>query len=107
MLNRCSTDRAEIWSEAFSAGYPKSKTLKLSKNEIEMANRTREFPPRMQIAAALKLAVQGRPTIQQFVERLNCSPRGRQRKCQPRPGKMSGFSFSYDGIAFRHPQISS
>lgn len=79
---------------------------KLTKNEIEMANRKGELPPRAQIAAALKVAVQGRPTVQQFVERLNASGIGVKANVSPSTGRMNGFSFIYEGVPFSGSQVS-
>jgi hypothetical protein len=78
---------------------------KISKNEIELGLRTGKLPPRLQIAAALKIAIQGKPTVQQFVERLNAAGVGVKANVAS-TGKMSGFSFSYDGIAFSGSKIS-
>lgn len=82
------------------------KHVKTTKNEIEMGLRTGELPPRLQIAAALEAATKGRPTIQQFVERLQAAGVGVRANVSPGTGKMSGFSFNYAGIAFSGSQIS-
>ena len=77
----------------------------ISKNEIEMGLRTKALPPRLQIAAALAVAAQGHPTIQLFVERLNAAGVGVEANVSLTTGKMSGFSFSFDGIAFGASKI--
>lgn len=79
---------------------------KPSKGEIEMGLRTGQLPPRLQIAAALKIATQGRPTIQQFVERLNAAGVGVRANVSPSTGKMNGFSFVFDGIVFSGSKVA-
>ena len=83
----------------------KNKDNKLTKGEIEMSVRTRQHPPRMQIACALKIAVQGKPTVRQFVERLNAAGVGVKASIAG-TGKMNGFSFTYGGIAFGGSKIA-
>jgi hypothetical protein len=83
----------------------KTTNSKLTKNEIEQGVRTQQKPARLQIADALKIATQGRPTVQQFVERLNAAEIGVKASVAT-TGKMNGFSFSYDGIAFSGSKIS-
>lgn len=77
-----------------------------TKNEIEMGLRTSALPPRAQIASALQVATQGRPTVEQFVERLQASGIGVRANVSATTGKMNGFSFTYSGISFSGSQIS-
>ncbi len=77
----------------------------LTKGEIEKANRTKQLPARLQIAAALEIAVQGHPTIRQFVERLQAAGVS-VRANVATTGKMSGFSFTYNNISFAGSKIS-
>jgi hypothetical protein len=77
----------------------------VSKGEVEKGLRTKQLPPRLQIAAALKIAVMNKPTVQQFAERLNASEIGVKANVAS-TGKMNGFSFTYQGIAFSGSKIS-
>jgi hypothetical protein len=77
----------------------------ISKGEVEKGLRTQKLPPRLQIAAALKIAIQGKPNVQQFIERLNAGGIGVKANIAS-TGKMNGFSFVYEGIAFSGSKIS-
>jgi hypothetical protein len=78
----------------------------ISKGEIEKAIKLGgTLPPRLQIAAALKIAVQDRPTPQLFAERLSAAGVGLRGNVAS-TGKMNGFSFTYDGVAFSGSKIS-
>lgn len=83
----------------------KSHNSKTTKNEIEMGLRTHRKPPRLLISDALKIAVQGKPTTAQFVERLNAAGVGVKANVAS-TGRMNGFSFVYDGVAFGASKIS-
>ena len=78
----------------------------ISKNEVEMGLRTAALPPRLQIAEALKIATQGKPTTEQFVERLQSAGVGVRANISPGTGKMNGFSFTFGGVAFSGSKIS-
>ena len=83
----------------------KNQDSMLTKNEIEKGIRTHQKPARLQIKDALKVAIQGRPTIRQFVERLQASGVGVRANVSETTGKMSGFSFSFDCIEFKASDI--
>jgi hypothetical protein len=82
----------------------KSHNSKLTKNEIELAVRTQQKPARLQIADALKIAIQNKPTTAQFVERLNAAGVGVRANIST-SGKMSGFSFTHNDVEFKSSQI--
>jgi hypothetical protein len=77
----------------------------IGKEELELGLRKGVQPPRLQIAAALKIAIKGKPTTQQFVERLNAAGVGVKANVAS-TGRMNGFSFIYEGIAFSGSKIS-
>jgi hypothetical protein len=85
----------------------KNANTRVSKNEIEMGLRKGVQPPRMQIAASIKAALQGnpKPSTAQFIERLQSAGVGVSANVAS-TGKMNGFSFTYDGIAFTASKIS-
>ena len=83
----------------------KNTDSRLTKNEIEKGIRTHQKPARLQIKDALVIAIQGRPDIRQFVERLQASGVGVRANVSETTGKMSGFSFSFDGIEFKASDI--
>ena len=65
-----------------------------------------EKPERLQIADALKIAVQGRPDVRQFIERLNAAGVGVKANISPSTNKMNGFSFTFGGVAFSGSKIA-
>lgn len=73
---------------------------RLTKGEIEMAIRTEEAPPKLILQNAIDAALADQPTTGAFIERLQAAG------IKPRPniastGKMNGFSFELDGVAFK------
>lgn len=84
----------------------RNQKVTLTKNEVEAGLRKREMPPRLQIALALKVAVQGRPTPAMLVERLSAAGITTKANVSKTTGKMSGFSFSYNGVAFSGSKLS-
>jgi hypothetical protein len=76
-----------------------------TKGEIEKAIRTHQRPARLLITDALKVAIQGKPTVEQFVERLQAAGVGVKANVAS-TGKMNGFSFIFDGIAFSGSNVS-
>ncbi len=79
----------------------------ISKGEMEKAIKLGKLPPRMQIAAAIQAALQGnqKPSTAQFCERLQASGIGIKANVAS-TGKMNGFSFTFDGIAFTASKIA-
>lgn len=73
---------------------------RLTRGEIEMAIRTEEAPPKLILQNAIDAALADQPTTGAFIERLQVAG------IIPRPniastGRMNGFSFELDGIAFK------
>jgi len=84
---------------------PPASPVPVTKNEIEKALREKQQPPRMQIAAALSEAIKGKPAVPQFVERLQLAGISVKANVSQSTGKMSGFSFVLDGVAFGGSKI--
>lgn len=79
---------------------------RLSKKETEMALRTGNEPPRMQLQLLVDEAVQGKPTVVQFAEFLES--RGvTVRANLASTGTMNGFSFEIEGVAFSGSQLGA
>lgn len=73
---------------------------RLTKGEVEMAIRTEEAPAKLILQNAIDSALSDGPTTGAFIERLQAAG------ITPRPnvastGRMNGFSFELDGIAFK------
>lgn len=83
------------------------KNTRVTKNEIEMGLRKGVQPPRMQIAAAINAALRGdpKPSTAMFIERLNAAHVGVMANIAS-TGRMNGFSFIYEGVAFTASKIS-
>lgn len=78
------------------------KTLK--KNEIEKAVRTGEEPLRQQLQKIVDESKKNKPTVLQFIERLAVA----NVRAVPNiasTGKMNGFSFEIQGVAFKASQL--
>lgn len=80
-------------------------SLNVTKNEIEMGLRTGKLPPRMEIRKALEEALTDKPTIEQLVERLALVGVNARLNKSETTGKISGFSFEYEGIPFAASKI--
>ncbi|MFA6121070.1 MAG: relaxase/mobilization nuclease domain-containing protein [Sideroxydans sp.] len=76
-----------------------------TKNEIEMGLRTGKVPPRIEIKNALEAALIDKPTIEQLVERLALAGVNTRINQSATTGKISGFSFEYEGIPFAASKI--
>lgn len=81
---------------------PKLKTP--SKGEIEMAIRTGEQPPRLVVQNVVREAMQDRPHVVEFIERLDAAG-VRAVPNIASTGRMNGFSFERDGVAFKASQL--
>lgn len=79
---------------------------KLTKKEVEMALRTGEEPPRMQLQRLVDEAAKGNPTAVQFAERLEEKGVG-VRANLASTGTMNGFSFEIEGISFSGSQLGA
>jgi len=80
-------------------------SLNVTKNEIEMGIRTGKLPPRVEIRKALEEALTDKPTVEQLVERLALAGVNSRINRSPSTGKISGFSFEYEGIPFAASKI--
>jgi len=72
----------------------------LSRGEIEKSIKTGEAPAKLVLQGAIDQALSDKPTTAAFIERLQAAG------IQPRPniastGRMNGFSFELDGVAFK------
>ncbi|EAU7078532.1 relaxase/mobilization nuclease domain-containing protein [Salmonella enterica] len=77
---------------------------KPSRNELMMAERTTTPCPRSTLQSLIDNALTGRPDLLTFItmlekEGVNCKPNIAS------TGKMNGFSFQYQGIAFKASQL--
>ena len=77
---------------------------KPSRNELMMAERTTTPCPRSTLQSLIDNALTGRPDLLAFItmlekEGVNCKPNIAS------TGKMNGFSFQYQGIAFKASQL--
>ncbi|MDP2760245.1 MAG: relaxase/mobilization nuclease domain-containing protein, partial [Sideroxyarcus sp.] len=80
-------------------------SLNVTKNEIEMGIRTGKLPPRVEIRKALEEALTDKPTVEQLVERLALAGVNSRINQSATTGKISGFSFEYEGIPFAASKI--
>lgn len=71
-----------------------------SKAEIELALRTEQQPPRMQLQSALDAALADRPSLPGLIDRLEAVG-VTVRINQAATGRISGLSFELGGIAFK------
>lgn len=81
-------------------GDVRAERRKPKKNEVEMAIRKGEQPPRMRLQSAIDAALQGMPTAVQFAQRLTDAG-VTVRANVASTGRMNGFSFELGGIAFK------
>jgi hypothetical protein len=77
---------------------------KLSAGELNMAARTGEAPPKMKLQALLDEALEMKPTAVEFAEMLTMAGVTVQANIAS-TGRMNGFSFEIDGIAFKGSQL--
>ncbi len=80
------------------------KSNKLKMGEIRKAQREKKLPARLEIKTAIEIAMHGKPTVQQFIERLNAANVSVKANISNN-GKMSGFSFSFNDIAFKGSEV--
>ena len=73
----------------------------LTANEINMAVRTETEPPRKRLQRLLDEAKGGNPTSVELVDRLRASGVAIRANISPSTGRMNGFSFLIDGVAFK------
>lgn len=71
----------------------------LKKNEIDKAARTGIRPPKLVMQEAVEAAMHGRPTVAEFVERLEGAGIEVRPNVAPSTGRLNGFSFSYGGLS--------
>ena len=74
----------------------------VTKNELEKSLRTGEAPDRQMLQALVADAVKGKPSVREFVQRLNDAGVDVNPNVANKTGKMNGFSFILQGseIAF-------
>lgn len=82
---------------------PKPK-LKKSRNELMMEKRTGELCPKTIIQNALEVLLADKPSTTEFVHQLVAQNIGAIPNIAS-TGRMNGFSFEYDGIAFKASQL--
>ncbi|EAA7390835.1 relaxase, partial [Salmonella enterica subsp. enterica] len=85
-------------------GVRRQNKRKLSRNELKMAERTAEPCPKSQLQTLIDDALTCRPDLLTFVHFLEQEGVA----CKPNiasTGKMNGFSFQYQGIAFKASQL--
>ncbi|MHB1115174.1 relaxase/mobilization nuclease domain-containing protein [Sideroxydans sp.] len=81
--------------------FPRGEVLvDVTKNEIEMGQRTGKLPPRLEIRRSLEEALIDKPTIEQLIDRLALAGISARLNASATTGKVSGFSFVYEGIPF-------
>lgn len=86
-----------------AAPSPKPK-LKKSRNELMMEKRTGELCPKTIIQNALEVLLADKPSTTEFVHQL-VAQNIRAIPNIASTGRMNGFSFEYDGIAFKASQL--
>jgi hypothetical protein len=77
-----------------------------TKGEIEQANRTGEAPVRLSLQAMIDASVKGKPSVIAFIERLE-SQGVTVLPNLASTGKLNGFSFELDGIAFKGSKLGA
>lgn len=77
----------------------------LDKAEIEMALREGHQPPRLALQIAIMAAMAERPTLNQFIDRLEESGVQVRLNMSSASGRISGISFEIDGVAFKGSQL--
>ncbi len=87
-----------------AAPSPKPK-LKKSRNELMIEKRTGELCPKTIIQNALEVLLADKPSTTEFVHQL-VAQNIRAIPNIASTGRMNGFSFEYDGIAFKASQLS-
>lgn len=85
-------------------GYYQKNEKTLTANEINMAVRTGQEPPRQALQRLVKGAAQGNPTAPQFAERLKTAG-VEVRANLASTGTLNGFSFGYGGQSFKSSQL--
>jgi len=89
-------------AETGKIAMPESKQFK--KGEVEMALRTSEEPPRQKLQRLINESKADHPTAVQFVQRLHAAG-VTVRPNLASTGRLNGFSFALDGVAFKGSQL--
>lgn len=87
-------------------GKSRNERRRLTDREINRAVRTGEEPPRQRLQNLVSHALEGRPTAVEFAERLELAG-VEVRANLASTGRMSGFSFAIDGVAFKGQQLGA
>jgi hypothetical protein len=74
-------------------------------NERKMYERREEEPPREQLQWLVSEAAQGKPTASEFVTRLREQGVSVRANASQNTGRLAGFSFALDGVAFTGKQL--
>lgn len=86
-------------------GYYKKDEKSLKKGEIEKSLRTGQEPPRQALRRILDAAAEGKPSAVEFAERVEAAG-VEVRANLASTGKMSGFSFGYEGASFAAGKVA-
>lgn len=74
-------------------------------NERKMYERREEEPPREQLQRLVSEAAHGKPTASEFVTRLREQGVSVRANASQNTGRLAGFSFALDGVAFTGKQL--
>jgi len=83
----------------------KNDDKRLTRGEINKAVRTEQEPPRQALRRILDAAVEGKPTAVEFAERVEAAG-VEVRANLASTGKMSGFSFGYQGESYAAGRVA-
>lgn len=78
----------------------------LKRGEVEKALREQKAPAKVRVADAVKIAIEGKPDVQTFVQRLEECGVGAVPNIA-NTGRMNGFSFAVDGIAVKGSDVGA
>jgi hypothetical protein len=79
---------------------PEDRKIRISKNEIELNNRTGEVTPKLFIAQAIEQLLENKPTLEQFILDLAFQKIDVALKKNDATGEVKGISFNYEGQSY-------
>jgi len=79
----------------------------LKRGEVEKALREQKAPAKVRVADAVKIAIEGKPDVQTFVQRLEECGVGAVPNISESTLRMNGFSFLCDGIAVKGSDVGA
>lgn len=85
-------------------GRTRAKVNKLTDGELKMEARTQVEAPKRTLQRWVREAAEGKPTVRTFVQRLRTFG-VKTRANVAKTGRMNGFSFELDGVAFKGSQL--